>query len=50
MKRGTLIRSKREYLERLANWLKLDWCPEWSSRHLANLIYWRITRNNLNRH
>ena len=44
MRRGTLKRAKRADLERFAMWLGLRWSPEWSQRHLAGLVFWRITR------
>jgi hypothetical protein len=50
MRRGTLIRSKRNYLNRLAKFIKLSINNNWSKKHLASLIYWRITRNGFNRH
>lgn len=50
MRRGTLIRSARANLERLARYLKLHFDSSWSQRHLANLVYWRITRSDRNRH
>ena len=50
LRRGDLIRSKRAYLEKLAKYLKLRFDSSWSQRHLANLVYWRITRTERNRH
>jgi hypothetical protein len=50
LRRGDLIRSKRAYLEKLARYLKLHFESSWSQRHLANLVYWRITRSWRNRH
>jgi hypothetical protein len=47
--RHDLIHSKRESLERLACYLRLRFETSWSQRHLASLIYWRITRGPNNR-
>lgn len=45
MTRGQLIISKREYLLRLAEWLHLHAYENMSTKQLAGLIYWRITRS-----
>lgn len=50
IRRGRLIRSNREYLIRLATYLKLNFENIWSNKHIASLIYWRITRSEINRH
>lgn len=50
MKRGNLIRCKREHLERLARFLRLKFEVHWSSRYFGSLVYWRITRRTDSRH
>jgi hypothetical protein len=45
------MQTPRDNLDRLANYLQLNVQADWSHKHLANLIYWRITRDvNKNRH
>lgn len=48
--RSDLRDAKRENLERLARFLGLYFDPDWSHKHLAGLVYWRITRTDANRH
>ncbi len=50
LRRGTLMKAKVVDLWRLATWLRLRFERTWSKRHLANLIYWRITRHERNSH
>ncbi len=51
MRRGTIVRAPRANVVRLARWLKLTFESCWSRRHLASLVYWRITRDEArNRH
>lgn len=49
MRRGTLLKAKPEYLIRLAKWLHLH-IDGMSHRHIAKLVYWRITRTGYNRY
>lgn len=44
IRRRHLRRMPRHELERFARWLRLRSAPAWSDRHLAALVYWRITR------
>jgi hypothetical protein len=45
VRRGELIRARREDLLRLAAWLHLRIEPSWSNKHIASLVYWRVTRH-----
>jgi hypothetical protein len=49
MRRSTLIKSKPEYVVRLARYFKLH-IDGMSHRHIAKLVYWRITRTGYNRY
>ena len=49
MRRGTLFKAKPDYVVRLARYLKLH-IDGMSHRHIAKLVYWRITRSGYNRH
>lgn len=44
-----LMRARRANLERLARWLHLKFNSDWSQKHLAKLVLWRITRKEDNR-
>lgn len=44
VRRRHLRRMPRAELDRFARWLRLRFAPAWSDRHLAALVYWRITR------
>ncbi len=49
--RRDLREASMESLLRLAEWLRLKVDPKWSKKHLAALIRWRITRDEVrNRH
>ena len=39
-----LMNANRASLERLARWLKLKSNSDWSQKHLAKLVLWRISR------
>lgn len=49
MRRRTLLKAKPEYVLRLAKWLHLH-IDGMSSRQIAKLVYWRITRTGCNRY
>jgi len=44
LERRHLKRTKHENLKRFARWLKLRDIDTMSQRQLANLVFWRITR------
>jgi hypothetical protein len=44
-----LMRASRTNVERLARWLKLKFNADWSHKHLAKLVLWRISRKEDNR-
>lgn len=51
LRRRDLRKASRRDLERLASYYKLRFAPSWSQKHLAALVYWRITRDEKrNRH
>lgn len=50
IRRGTLIRANPDDVLRLARYLRLKVGQSWSRKHVAALVYWRITRNQINRH
>lgn len=49
IRRGHLIRSKPEDILRLARWLRLQ-IQGMKHKQIASLVYWRVTRNENNRH
>lgn len=38
------MQAKRVDLERLARWLGLRFNSDWSHKHLAALVFWRVSR------